>query len=107
MNPSAQSHQPVRLSLLFPPALEEIVTDTLIADPTLPGFVLLHAEGHEGDFSTASLHEQIRGHVERRMLSMIIGRGQVDDLLAILRERIVSHELRWWIEPVIASGSLT
>jgi hypothetical protein len=107
MNPSAESPQQVRLSLLFPPALEEIVTDALLADPALPGFVLLHAEGHEGDFTTASLHEQIRGHVERRMLSMIIGREHVDDLLATLRERIASHELRWWIEPVIASGSLT
>lgn len=47
--------QLVRLNLVFPPTLEDAVTDALMADPVLPGFTLLHAEGHTGDFARASI----------------------------------------------------
>jgi hypothetical protein len=103
MNPPSEL---LRLNLIFPPALEDAVTDALIADPTLPGFTLLRAEGHSSDFAHASLREQVRGRVDRRVLWVVIERERLDSVLAALRQRIASSEVRWWAEPVIAGGRL-
>jgi hypothetical protein len=96
----------LRLNLVFPPTLEDAVTEALIADPTLPGFTLLHAEGHSSDFTRASMREKVRGRVDRRVLWVVIERERLDSVLAALRERIASSEVRWWAEPVIAGGRL-
>lgn len=96
----------VRLNLVCPPALEEAVTGVLMADPTLPGFTLLHAEGHSSDFAHASIREQVRGRVDRRVLWVVIERERVEGLLAALRQRIASSDVRWWMEPVMAMGRL-
>ena len=64
--------QLVRLNLVFPPTLEDAVTDALMADPVLPGFTLLHAEGHTGDFARASIREKVRGRVDRRVIWVLI-----------------------------------
>jgi hypothetical protein len=96
----------IRLNLIFPPALEDAVTETLIADPTLPGFTLLHAEGHSSDFAHASIREKVRGRVDRRVLWVVIERERLDGVLAVLRARIASSDVRWWVESVIAGGRL-
>ena len=96
----------VRLNLVFPAALEDAVTDALASDPHMPGFTLLHAEGHTSDFTGASTAEQVRGRVERRVLWVVIEHDSLDGLLATLRNSIASHDVRWWIEPVIALGRL-
>ena len=101
-----QGAELVRLNLVFPPALEDAVTGALMTDTTLPGFTLLHAEGHSSDFTHASIREQVRGRVDRRVLWVVIERERVDGLLAALRQRIASNDVRWWMEPVMAMGRL-
>jgi hypothetical protein len=96
----------VRLNLVFPPALEDAVTEALMADPALPGFTLLHAEGHTGDFARASIREKVRGRVDRRVIWILIEPEQLDEALAHLRQRMASSDVRWWVEPVLASGRL-
>ncbi|WP_028838568.1 DUF3240 family protein [Thermomonas fusca] len=96
----------VRLSLVFPPRLETALTEALVAGAGLPGFTLLHAEGHSSDFSTASAAEQVHGRVQRRVLWMLLPRAQVDTVLAALRGQVDAQEVRWWIEPVLAMGRL-
>ena len=98
--------QLVRLNLVFPPALEDAVTEALMADPTLPGFTLLHAEGHTGDFARASIREKVRGRVDRRVIWVLIEPERLEQVLAHLRQRIASSDVRWWVEPVLASGRL-
>ena len=51
----------LRLSVLFPPGLEEPITEAISADASMPGFTLLHAEGHSSDFSRASSPSTSRG----------------------------------------------
>lgn len=96
----------LRLTLVFPPRLEDLVTDVLMANPALPGFTLLHAEGHGSNFARASVHELVLGRIEQRVLWMVIESQHADTLLAALRQKITAGEIRWWIEPVIAGGSL-
>lgn len=96
----------VRLNLIFPPGLEDTVTDALVSDPAMPGFTLFHAEGHTSDFARASVAEQVRGRVERRVLWVMIERERLDELLATLRREVASTDVRWWTEAVCSHGRL-
>ena len=105
-NDTAGAAALVRLNLVFPPALEDAVTEALMAAPAQPGFTLLRAEGHTGDFARASIREQVRGRVDRRVAWVLIEPAGLDALLAHLRGQVASGEVRWWVEPVLASGRL-
>ncbi|MBC7202531.1 MAG: DUF3240 family protein [Pusillimonas sp.] len=96
----------IRLNLVFPPSLEDALTEALLSNPAAPGFTLLHAEGHGNDFSLASISEQVRGRTDRRVLWMVIPQPEMEPLLTNLKQSITSHEIRWWAEPIIASGKL-
>jgi hypothetical protein len=96
----------VRLNLIFPPSLEDSVTEALVSEPGMPGFTLLQAEGHTGDFSRASAGERVRGRVQRRVLWVVIERERLDEVLAVLRKEVASTDVRWWVEPVLAGGRL-
>ena len=96
----------LRLSVLFPPGLEEPITEAISADASMPGFTLLHAEGHSSDFSRASSAEQVRGRIQRRVLWMLLPQAQVEAVFAALRTQVDAHEVRWWLEPVLAMGKL-
>ena len=96
----------LRLSVLFPPGLEEPITEAISADASMTGFTLLHAEGHSSDFSRASSAEQVRGRIQRRVLWMVVEADRVEDVLQLLRTHVDSHDVRWWTEPVLAMGRL-
>lgn len=96
----------VRLILLFPTALEELVTGALMASSAVPEFTLIHVEGHTRDFTGASIQEKVRGCLGRRVIWLLIAAERLDEVLAHLRPRITSRDVRWWIEPVLASGTL-
>ncbi len=96
----------VRLNLVFPPELEDSVTEALIEAPGMPGFTLLRAEGHTSDFGRASVAEQVRGRVERRVLWIVIEQARLATVLDVLRARVASRAVRWWAEPVLDAGRL-
>ena len=96
----------VRLNLVFAPDLEDAVTEALMSDPTLPGFTLLQAQGHSSDWARVSVREQVRGRTERRVLWVVIEQARLESVLAVLRQRIASPDVRWRTEPVLASGRL-
>ncbi|NCT66046.1 MAG: DUF3240 domain-containing protein [Rhodanobacteraceae bacterium] len=96
-----------RLNLIFPPTLEDAVVAALLdRTPALPGFTTLRAEGHGSDFARASVREQVRGHVARRVLWMVLPREEVETVLAELRQRLPSREITWWTEIVEGFGRL-
>ena len=97
---------PIRMTLVFPPELEDGITEALSAHAGLPGYTLFHAEGHASDFRRASAGEQVRGRVQRRVLWMLLPQAQVEAVLATLRGQVDAQEVRWWIEPVLAMGRL-
>jgi hypothetical protein len=97
----------LRLNLVFSAALEDVVTTALIEHkPALPGFTLLRAEGHSGDFAHASPEERVRGRVERRIVWMILPRDGIDAPIAYLRSHVRSNEVVWWTESVETFGRL-
>mgnify|MGYP001403028959 CR=1 FL=1 len=96
-----------RLTLIFPPALEDRVVELFLEqEPPLPGFTVLAAEGHGSDFARASIREQVRGRVARRLLIVVLPQARAEALIATLRSEIANPASAWWLEPVIAFGRL-
>lgn len=96
-----------RLTLVFPPAVEERLLELLLEqEPPLPGFTVVAADGHGADFATASLREQVRGRVARRMLLMVLPAERIEQLVAVLRKDLPNPHVTWWVEPVLAFGRL-
>jgi hypothetical protein len=96
-----------RLNLVFPAALENAVTEALIEhEPPLPGFTLLKAEGHGGDFANASTEECVRGRVDRRVVWIVLPQNEVAAVVAFLQSRLRSGEIVWWTEPVESFGRM-
>ncbi len=94
------------MNLLFPPQLETLVTEALSADPHMPGYTLIRAEGHTSNFTRASDAELVRGRVEKRLLWLVIPAEQKDMVLELLRGKMGPSELRWWTEAVLDMGTL-
>jgi hypothetical protein len=44
--------------------------------------------------------------VDRRVIWVLIEYEQLEQVLAHLRQRIASSDVRWWVESVLASGRL-
>lgn len=95
-----------KLTLIFPPLLEAVVTEAMHDMPGSPGFTLLHAQGHGSGFARASAAEQVRGHVERRVLIAVVANDELDGVLARLGEQVPAPEVVWWVEPVLRQGRL-
>ncbi|MGE0387543.1 MAG: DUF3240 family protein [Gammaproteobacteria bacterium] len=96
-----------RLTLVFPPAVEPALLEILLdEEPPLPGFTVVHAEGHGADFEHATVRERVRGRVARRMLLMVLPHARVEHLLERLRARLPSNHVTWWVEPVSGFGRL-
>lgn len=94
-----------RLTLVFPPVLEARVVELMLEqDPPLPGFTVLAAEGHGADFARASIREQVRGRVARRLLTLVLPRSRAETLIEQLRSHLANGESAWWLEPVLAFG---
>jgi hypothetical protein len=96
----------VRLTLVFPPALEGALSEALITSPQSPGFTLLHAQGHGSDFLHASTAEQVRGSIDRRIVWVVLEAEAVPSLIQWVRARVSSHDVMWWSEPVLERGRL-
>ena len=104
---SASTNVVERFSLVFPASLEATVHACLQGfEPPLPDYTLLEGEGHGEVFAGASLREQVRGRVARRLLVMVLPAARVPALLDALGARIQDPRVQWWTEAVVASGEL-
>jgi hypothetical protein len=96
----------VRLTLVFPPAIEEALSEALLTAPQSPGFTLLHAQGHGSDFPHASTAEQVRGSIDRRIAWVVLESEALQPLIESIRARVRSQDVVWWSEPVLERGRL-
>lgn len=97
----------VRLTLVFPPAIEGELSEALLTAAQSPGFTLLHAQGHGDDsFQRASTAEQVRGSTDRRVAWVVLESEALQPLMQSIRERVRSSDVVWWSEPVLERGRL-
>ena len=96
-----------KLTLVYPPAAEETITELLLAaDPPLKGFTTWAADGHGLDFSEATTAERVRGKIRRCVMVAVLPRGRLAALLETIRTEAGAPHLAYWVEPVESFGRL-
>ena len=97
-----------KLTLAFPPDLEDDIVETLLDLPDdVGGFTVVTAEGHGHGFARASVRERVRGRVGRRLLYVILESERLPIVLERLQATIHSPAVAYWVEPVSDFGRFT
>jgi hypothetical protein len=96
-----------RLTLIAPRDLEEALVELLLdLQPALPGFTTAPVAGHGEGFAQASVHECVRGRIDRLQLWLVLSAEDAQRLLNVIRTRLPHSQISWWLEPVEAMGRL-
>lgn len=96
-----------RLTLVYPPGAEDAIVELMLdIEPTLTGFTTWKVEGHGHDFTHASSRERVRGRVMRGVLTVIIRRSRLEEILESIRVKAGIESLAYWVEPIEAFGWL-
>ncbi|WP_267221624.1 DUF3240 family protein [Dyella silvae] len=96
-----------RLTLVAPRNLEEeLVTILLGMQPALPGFTTTPVAGHGENFDGASVHERVRGRIDRVLLWLVLPADAVMRVVTTLTGTLPNSDVVWWIEPVETMGRL-
>lgn len=96
-----------KLTLSCPKASAEAVIEHLLACGHLPdGFTTMAGSSHGRDFAAASLRERVRGRIDVTLVTAILPGDDIAPLLETLRAKFRGAPIRYWTEPVHASGDL-
>jgi hypothetical protein len=95
----------IQLTIVYPRAAErQVLAELLDAATGLGGFTTLHASGHGQGFERASIEEQVSGRAARGVLVAVMAEDDARALVAVLRERLPSREIAYWLAPVLDFG---
>jgi hypothetical protein len=96
-----------KLTLSCPRAVAEQVIEHLLESSLVSeGFTTIAGSGHGADFRTASLSERVRGRVDVTLVIAILPAADIPSLLEELGSKFRGAHIRYWTEPVHASGDL-
>ena len=102
MTTSATEDVLVVLNIL--PALEERIVDFLLARRGA-GFTSFPVSGHSTRHEGLSAAEQVTGQQRRQQFSVQMPADSVDGFLAELRGSLGAADVRFWVLPVLRSGT--
>ncbi|MGE0315858.1 MAG: DUF3240 family protein [Lautropia sp.] len=92
------------LTLVAPAAVEERLTDALLADPQLDAFTSNPASVVGGDHSRGSALEKVTGRSRSVMLTVLLDGDRLPSLMQQLEQEFARTGMRWWVSPVMAKG---
>jgi hypothetical protein len=96
-----------RLTMIAPREEEDVLVATLLEmQPSLPGFTTMPVAGHGEGFAKASVHECVRGRIDRLLLWLVLPQDDVQRVLTVIGQHLPHSQIVWWIEPVDAMGRL-
>lgn len=85
---------------------DALVAALLEMQPGLPGFTTMPVAGHGEGFAKASVHECVRGRIDRLLLWLVLPEDDVERVLMVIARQLPHSQIVWWIEPVDAMGRL-
>lgn len=95
------------LNLAFPVALEDDVTDYLLAHPQCIGNMsIVRAEGLGQGLALRNAIERVRGRAAQVVLQMVLPEDLAMKLLGDLKNDLSNAEIAYWLIPVMAHGRL-
>lgn len=94
------------LSLVFPPALNDLLVDWLLEQPQIKGFISLPVNGHGGSEHSMSAAEKVAGYRKAVMIQTHMPRRDACDLLSRLKQDFQGSDIHYWLAPLIEGGHL-
>lgn len=92
------------LTILCPPALAEMVLDTLLTMPEISIFTSNAASAHGLAHSVLSPTEQVLGMAQMTQITALMSHANRDQILTRLRGELSGTRIMYWISPVIEAG---
>lgn len=100
------SGQEYLVSVNVPPILEEAVVDCLLAIDAVDSFSSQVVYAHSSEHNALSLAEQVAGRQKQVRFQMYVPEQQLSVLLQQLREHFSGSGMRYWVVPVLESGTI-
>lgn len=95
------------LTLVFQNAIEEEITDFMLAHQTAKkGFHTSRIDGHSHDAHLATMKEKVRGRAQKTRMDIVLGDTEAEGLLADFKAAFPDTRLTFWISPVNSFGRL-
>jgi len=98
--------QPVLLTLVVPPDVEESVVDWVLARGEDEGFSTMSGHGHGVSQAVLSVAEQVAGRQARTFVEIQLPLGRARELLVELGRDFHRAGFHYWIAPLIEAGPL-
>ena len=96
------------LTLLFPPDVEDVVVDYLLAHPEWAnGFTCAQVEGHGAAMQPRDAAERVRGRSRRFQVQIILAQTQAEALIAHFRTELANPDVAYWTVPLTSFGRLS
>ncbi len=94
------------LSLVFPPPLLDPLTDWLLEQSEVVGFISLPVNGHGGAEHRMSAAEKVAGRRRGWMIQTHLPEARARELLGRLKKSFEGSEIHYWMTPLIVGGHL-
>ncbi len=94
------------LSLVFPPALNDLLVDWLLEQPEVKGFISLPVNGHGGSEHSMSAAEKVAGYRKGAMIQTHMPQKKACELLRRLKKVFHGSDIHYWMTPLIVGGHL-
>ena len=94
------------LTLILPPPLADPVSDWLLEQHEITGFVSLPVNGHGGAEHGMSAAEKVAGYRRGWMIQTHLPEPSAQALLERLRETFAGSDIHFWLAPLSACGHL-
>jgi len=85
---------------------DDIVEVLLEFNHLSPAFTTFDADGHGHDFEAASVQEQVRGRVARRVLWLVLPIKDTAQVLGEVASQVKNPHVTYWTEPILEFGHL-
>ncbi len=92
------------LNLVVTPAIEDEVSDWLLAREDVSGFSSYLIAGHGSSEHAMSLAEQVAGRRRQVLFQTHLPREVADEIIAAVRNEFSGSGMHFWLLPVLASG---
>ncbi len=99
------THQAL-LTLIMPPDLADPLTDWLLEQPEISGFISLPVNGHGGEEHCMTPAERVAGYRKNQMFQTHLSLEHAQTVLDRLKHAFNGSDIHFWLSPLFASGHL-
>ena len=94
------------LHLLCPPAAEEQLLDSLLGSAANEVFTSTQVQRHGMASARLSAAEQVLGSSRSVHLQVLLGKEELQRLLAMLQRDFAGAGIRYWVSPIAFEGEI-